>query len=153
MGYFTHLCYKCGLTSRASGACRWRGCSGDVGGGAGAGCKLPRLEFGAVIVEVAEDTVFGVGIQPEPCCRGSVIHNKPLVVVKVIKNLADAWRIRICSLTESLICSIQQVDRFSIYQEPQPRGARPHPCLPSRRVHAVDGPTPVPCARQMQIRD
>jgi len=90
----------------------------------GLGGKLPRFEFGAVIVEVAENAVFGVGIQTEPCYRGSVIHNKPLVVVKVINNLADAWRIRICSFIESLYCSIQQVVRFSIYQEPTPIGHR-----------------------------
>ncbi len=89
----------------------------------GLGGELPPLEFSALIVEVAEDTVFGVGIQAEPCYRGGVIHNKPLVVVKVINNLADAWRIRICSFTESLICSIQQVVRFSIYQEPTWLGA------------------------------
>jgi hypothetical protein len=73
-----------------------------------------------VIVEVAEDTVFGVGIQTEPCYRCAVIHNKPLVVVNVVNNLADAWRIRICSFTESLYCSVHQVVRFSIYQEPPP---------------------------------
>ena len=86
----------------------------------GLGGKLPPLDFGAVIVEVAEDTVFGVGIQTEPCYRGRVIHNNPLVVVNGYNNLADAWRIRICSFTESLICSILQVVRFSIYQEPTP---------------------------------
>jgi hypothetical protein len=73
-----------------------------------------------VIVELAEDAIFGVGIQTEPCYRGSVIHNKPLVVVNVVNNLADAWRIRICSFTESLYCSVHQVVRFSIYQEPTP---------------------------------
>ena len=93
----------------------------------GLGGELPPLEFSALIVEVAQDAVFGVGIQAEPCYRVDVIHNKPLVVVKVINNLADAWRIRICSFTESLICSIQQVVRFSIYQEPPPiGGASPH---------------------------
>jgi len=86
----------------------------------GLGGELPPLEFGAVIVEVAEDTVFGVGIQTEPCYRCAVIHNKPLVVVNVVNNLADAWRIRICSFTESLYCSVHQVVRFSIYQEPPP---------------------------------
>ncbi|MGB7770096.1 MAG: hypothetical protein WBN22_14770, partial [Verrucomicrobiia bacterium] len=42
----------------------------------------------------------------------------PLVVVNRFNNLADAWRIRICSFTESHNCSIQQVVRFSIYQQP-----------------------------------
>ena len=82
------------------------------------GGKAPRFDFGAVIVEVAEHAIFGVGIQAEPCYRVGVIHNKPFVVVNVVNNLADAWRIRICSFTESLICSIHQVVRFSIYQEP-----------------------------------
>jgi hypothetical protein len=93
---------------------------------------LPRLEFGAVIVEVTEDAVFGVGIQTEPCYRGSS-HKRPFVVVNIGNNLADAWRIRICSFTESLICSIHQVVRFSIYQEPTadnasglPKGFRVH---------------------------
>jgi len=39
-------------------------------------------------------------------------------VVNVFNNLADAWRIRMCSFTESLYCSVHQVVRFSIYQEP-----------------------------------
>ena len=86
----------------------------------GLGGELPPLEFGAVIVELTQNAIFGVGIQTEPCYRGSVIHNKPLVVVKVVNNLADAWRIRICSFTESLYCSVHQVVRFSIYQEPPP---------------------------------
>ena len=42
----------------------------------------------------------------------------PFGVVNVFNNLADAWRIRICSFTESHYCSIHQVVRFSIYQEP-----------------------------------
>jgi hypothetical protein len=86
----------------------------------GLGGELPPLDFGAVIVELTQNAIFGVGIQTEPCYRGSVIHNKPLVVVKVVNNLADAWRIRICSFTESLYCSVHQVVRFSIYQEPPP---------------------------------
>jgi len=83
----------------------------------GLGGKTPPLDFGAVIVELAEDAIFGVGIQPEPCYRGSNIHNNPFAVVKLTNNLADAWRIRICSFTESLDCSIHQVVRFSIYQQ------------------------------------
>jgi hypothetical protein len=48
-------------------------------------------------------------------------------VVNVVNNLADAWRIRICSFTESLYCSVHQVVRFSIYQEPPPIGAVQEP--------------------------
>jgi hypothetical protein len=66
---------------------------------------------------VTEDAIFGVGIQTEPCYRGSVIHNKPFVVINVVNNLADAWRIRICSFTESQHCSVLQVVRFSTYQQ------------------------------------
>ncbi len=83
----------------------------------GLGGKLPPLDFGAVVVEVSEDAVFGVGIEPEPCYSGSIIHNGALVVVNVTDHLADAWRIRMCSFTESLDCSIHQVVRFSIYQQ------------------------------------
>jgi hypothetical protein len=86
-----------------------------------------------VIVEVAEHAIFGVGIQTEPCYGGRVIHNKPFVVVDVVNNLADAWRIRICSFTESLICSIHQVVRFSIYQEPTAVGA----CRSAVAVHVA----------------
>ena len=83
----------------------------------GLGGEAPPFEFGALIVEVTEDAIFGVGIQTEPCYRGSVIHNKPFVVINVVNNLADAWRIRICSFTESQHCSVLQVVRFSIYQQ------------------------------------
>jgi len=88
----------------------------------GLGGELPPFNFGAVIIELTEQAIFGVGIQTEPCYRG-VIHNKPWVVVNVFNNLADAWRIRICSFTESLYCSIPQVVRFSNYQEPTAVGA------------------------------
>src|ERR1035437_7275895 len=70
------------------------------------------------MAEMTQDAFCGVAIQAEPCYRGSVIHKKPLVVVNVLNNLADACRIRICSFNESHNCSIQQVVRFSIYQEP-----------------------------------
>jgi hypothetical protein len=80
------------------------------------------VAFAALIIQVREDTVFGMGIQAEPCYSGSVIHNEPLVVVAGINNLADAWRIRICAFTERLDCSIHQVVRFSIYQQPTPVG-------------------------------
>jgi hypothetical protein len=83
-----------------------------------------------VIIELTEDGIFGVGIQAEPCYRGRVIHKRPFVVVNVINNLADDWRIRICSFTESLICSIHQVVRFSIYQELTPIGAFGESAMP-----------------------
>ena len=89
----------------------------------GLGGEAPPFNFLTLIIELAKDAVFGVGIQTEPCYRGSVIHNKPLVVVNVFNNLADAWRIRICSFTESLYCSVHQVVRFSTYQEPTAVGA------------------------------
>src|ERR1019366_6920635 len=80
----------------------------------GLGGELPPFNFGAVIIELTEHAIFGVGIQTEPCYRG-IIHNKPWVVVNVFNNLADAWRIRICSFTERLYCSISKVVRFSNY--------------------------------------
>jgi hypothetical protein len=83
----------------------------------GISLETPVIDFVALIVEVSQHAVFGVGIQSEPCYRGSVSHNEPLVVVNVLNNLADAWRIRICSFTESHNCSVQQVVRFSIYQQ------------------------------------
>jgi len=88
----------------------------------GLGGKLPPLELGAVIIEVSEHAVFGVGIEAEPCYSGSIIHNEPLFVVNVLNFLADAWRIRICAFTERLNRSIHQVVRFSIYQQPTPVG-------------------------------
>ena len=87
------------------------------------GGEAPPLDFGAVIIKLTEDTIFGVGIQAEPGYAVAVIHNKPFVVVDVFNNLADAWRIRICSFSESLNCSIHQVVRFSNYQEPAAVGA------------------------------
>src|ERR1022692_3340914 len=83
------------------------------------GGEAPPLDFGAVIIELTEHAIFGVGIQTEPCYR-CVIHNKPFVMFNVVNNLADTWRIRICSFTESLNCSVHQVVRFSIYQKPSP---------------------------------
>ena len=44
----------------------------------GLGGELPPLELGAVIIEVSEDAVFGVGVESEPCYSGSNIHNEPL---------------------------------------------------------------------------
>ena len=79
--------------------------------------ETPVIDFVAMIVELSQHAISGVGIQAEPCYRRGVSHNKPLVVVNVLNNLADAWRIRICSFTESHNCSVQQVVRFSIYQQ------------------------------------
>ena len=83
----------------------------------GRGGKAPPVELVPLIIELAEDAVFGVGIEPEPCYGYAVIHNNPLVVVNMFNNLADAWRIRTCSFTESLNYSRHQVVRFSIYQQ------------------------------------
>jgi hypothetical protein len=90
------------------------------------GWKAPVINFIALVVELSQDAISGVGIQSEPCYRSGVSHNKPLVVVNRFNNLADAWRIRICSFTESHNCSIQQVVRFSIYQ--QATAAAPASC-------------------------
>jgi hypothetical protein len=79
--------------------------------------EAPAVEFGAVIVELSQNAISGVGIQSEPCYSRGVSHNKPLVVVDMVNNLADAWRIRMCSFSESLNCSIHQVVRFSIFQQ------------------------------------
>ena len=43
----------------------------------GISLETPVIDFVALIVEVSQHAVFGVGIQSEPCYRGSVIHNKP----------------------------------------------------------------------------
>ena len=60
----------------------------------GLGGKLPPLDFAALIIELPEHAVFGVGIEPEPCyrsgavCRGvyrrRVVHNNPFVVLWLI---------------------------------------------------------------------
>ena len=89
----------------------------------GIGRKAPVIDFIALVVELSQHAISGVGIQSEPCYRRGVSHNKPLVVVNRFNNLADAWRIRICSFTESHNCSIQQVVRFSIYQQATRDGA------------------------------
>jgi hypothetical protein len=66
---------------------------------------------------LSQNAISGVGIQTEPCYRCGVSHKEPLVVVNRLNNLADAWRIRICSFTESHDCSVHRVVRFSIYQQ------------------------------------
>jgi hypothetical protein len=83
----------------------------------GLGGETPPLDFDAVIVELTEDAVFGVGIESEPCYRSRNSHNEPLVVVDGMNNLADTWGSGICSFSESLNCSTHQVVRFSIYQQ------------------------------------
>jgi len=84
----------------------------------GIGGETPVIDFIALVVELGQHAISGVGIQAEPGYSRGVSHNEPLVVVNRFNNLADAWRIRICSFTESHNCSIQQVVRFSIYQQP-----------------------------------
>ena len=79
--------------------------------------EAPVIDFMALIVELGQNAISGVGIQAEPCYSRGVSHNKPFVVVALFNSLADAWRIRICSFTESHNCSVQQVVRFSIYQQ------------------------------------
>jgi hypothetical protein len=80
--------------------------------------ETPVIDFVAVIVELCQHAISGVGIQTEPSYSSGVSHNEPLVVINLFNSLADAWRIRICSFTESHNCSVQQVVRFSIYQQP-----------------------------------
>jgi hypothetical protein len=48
--------------------------------GVGLGTKAPPFEFVALIVEVSEDTILGVGIQAQPCYRGRISHNEPFYV-------------------------------------------------------------------------
>ena len=83
----------------------------------GIGGETPPAALGALIVQLCQDAVFGVGIQAQPCYSSNIGHKEPWVMVNWVNNLADAGRIRICSFTESLNCSIQQVVRFSIYQQ------------------------------------
>jgi hypothetical protein len=90
------------------------------------GRETPVIDFIALIVELGQHTISGVGIQAEPGYRRGVSHNEPLVVINRFNSLADAWRIRICSFTESLNCSVHQVVRFSIYQ--QATAAGPENC-------------------------
>jgi hypothetical protein len=103
----------------------------------GIGRETPVLDFVAVIVEVAQHAISGVGIQAEPCYRRSVSHNEPLVVVNRFNNLADAWRIRICSFTESHNCSVHQVVRFSIYQQATRDGRFRRRCALARQASSA----------------
>jgi hypothetical protein len=84
----------------------------------GIGGEAPPFAFRAVIVEMSQDAIFGVGIQSQPGYSSGVSHNRPLVMVDLINSLADDCRIRICSFSESHNCSVQQIVRFSIYQQP-----------------------------------
>jgi len=103
----------------------------------GIGREAPVIDFIALIVELGQDAISGVGIQSEPCYRSGVSHNKPLVVINRFNNLADAWRIRICSFTESLNCSIQQVVRFSIYQQATRDGRFRRRCAMARQASSA----------------
>ena len=70
-----------------------------------------------------------MGIQAEPCYRVDVIHNKPLVVVKVITG--TIWRtLGGYEFAPSLRASFVRSNRssaFSIYQEPPPITVVPVP--------------------------
>ena len=103
----------------------------------GIGGETPVIDFMALIVEVGQHAISGVGIQAEPCYRRSVSHNEPLVVVNRFNNLADAWRIRIFSFTESHNCSVHQVVRFSIYQQATRDGRS---CFPTASGFTSSGP-------------
>lgn len=48
--------------------------------GVGLGAEAPPLAFAAVIIELGEQTILGVGIEAEPCYRGRVSHNEPFNV-------------------------------------------------------------------------
>ena len=48
--------------------------------GLGLGAEAPPALFGALIIEVSQDTILGVGIQAQPCYRGRVSHNEPFNV-------------------------------------------------------------------------
>lgn len=48
--------------------------------GVGLGAEAPPFEFCALIVELSQDTILGVGIEAQPCYRGSVVHNEPFIV-------------------------------------------------------------------------
>lgn len=48
--------------------------------GVGLSAKAPPLAFAAVVIEMGEQTILGVGIEAQPCYRGSVSHNEPFIV-------------------------------------------------------------------------
>lgn len=48
--------------------------------GVGLGAKAPPLAFEPLVIEMGEQTILGVGIQAQPCYRGSVSHNEPIIV-------------------------------------------------------------------------
>ena len=44
------------------------------------GAKAPPFAFAALVIEMGEQTILGVGIEAQPCYRGSVDHNEPFIV-------------------------------------------------------------------------
>ena len=44
------------------------------------GAEAPPLAFDALIIEMGEETILGVGIEAQPCYRGRVGHNEPFNV-------------------------------------------------------------------------
>jgi hypothetical protein len=48
--------------------------------GVGLGAEAPPLAFDALIIEMGEETILGVGIEAQPCYRGSAGHNEPFIV-------------------------------------------------------------------------
>ena len=82
------------------------------------GAKAPPFALKALIIEVSQDTILGVGIQAQPCYRGSVNHmNLSRLMVNVISGRRQDTN---CSFIESPNSSIPSVVRFSIDQEPTP---------------------------------
>ena len=99
--------------------------------------ETPVINFVALIVELSQHAISGVGIQAEPCYRRGVSHSKPLVMVALFNNLADACRIRICSFSESHNCSVQQIVRFSIYQQATRDGRFRRRCAMARQASSA----------------
>lgn len=46
----------------------------------GLGAEAPPLAFDALVIEMSQETILGVGIKPQPCDRGRVSHNEPFNV-------------------------------------------------------------------------
>ena len=46
----------------------------------GLGAEAPPPAFEALVIEMSQDTILGVGIQAQPCYSGSVGHNEPFDV-------------------------------------------------------------------------
>jgi len=82
------------------------------------GAKAPPVEFVALIVEVSEHTILGVGIQAQPGYRGIVNHrNLSMLMIDMVCGRRQDTN---CSFNESRNSSIRSVVRFSIDQEPTP---------------------------------